>query len=472
MDQITFSTKTNRIRAYIHPSFRESIDNPLKRALTICNANRIIHDMVVLPDFHYKVGNFIPTGTVTVTNPDRIIPCAVGNGSGCGYSMIKLGINKNDITPQDIDALFREFMKHIPIMSVPGKFKKSFCLDAMNNGLDAVASCSKNIKSKYDYQGNIFKDHEFIDVDRDYKKFMPSENYNKIFSDLEVLGGGNHFLELLKVEDIIDKDIADHLSLHKDELYINFHSDSIGVGDISRNFTPYKTFRNLTRIKQELKKMAFHLKFYRHLLFYIKQDQIFSVPTQSRASRQFLSFIFASTNYGFVNRFLICKKIMEIVTSVLKYTKNPDIFIDNLHDLISFEDGLWVHRTGATRVTPKKETKEIRYSKYGKPVIIPIALGACTFIGVPGKEVANTYQSLPHGAGRRIDRSLANDLSLNHLNETLINNGMRLYRHGLMDIAREHPSSFRDADTLRECLEGFGLMKIIAVLKPLAVLKA
>jgi tRNA-splicing ligase RtcB (3'-phosphate/5'-hydroxy nucleic acid ligase) len=465
---INVPTDYNRIRVYVHSLDYPFITDPLERIKIISHANKLKHDIVGLPDFHYKVGNFIPTGTVCATEPRYILPCAVGNGAGCGYSLIRTGLNINDVSMLEIDRLFKQLLTNIPIYNSNNLFTERFCLDIMNEGLDAVKSCSVEEKQRYDYCGNIFPEHAWIKPDKDYKKFIPTNNYKAISASLGALGGLNHFLELVRVEDIVDKEIAKYFGLSPGALYINLHADS---NKFSRTalYSPYKTFRNWERIQQEIMRLNFHIKFYKHPFYFYRQKELFTLSIKTLAGRRFLSFIFASTNYGASNRYIISKNVINILTEMFKSAVDPGIVVDNVHDLISFENGLWVHRSGATRIERNVENETFKL--YRKPVLIPIAMGGPTLFCIPDVGIKDTYDSLPHGAGRLIDRSIAKNFTMESISKIMEQNNILLYRKGSFDITREHPDAFRKATPIRETLENYSLAKVIAVFKPVAILK-
>ncbi len=482
MKKIELSAGRNYLRFYGHGDDDSATADPVRRVRIISRANRLTDDVVALPDFHYKVGNFIPTGTVLATDADRIVPCAVGNGSGCGYNLQSLPCREEDLQEQDVDRLFGELQQRIRIKQQGEVFPRDFSMRAFQEGLDAVEDCSDHDRARFDYQGNIYRGHDQAPARCDYQKFMPAKNFQRIYTDLEVLGGGNHFIELLSARRILNPAVAEHLGIARDQLFINFHADANAVGNMAETFTPYKTFRDWDRIRREFKKMRFHLGFYGHLEYYRRQDEIFSLPVTSRAGRRFLSFVFSSANYGAVNRYLLARKIAGIATRALGLDTPPAMVADNVHDLISFEEGRWIHRTGATRATraigatgtdqdPAAGADQV-FARYGKPVMVPVALGGPTILGVPGPETGNTYHSLPHGAGRVIDRSAATGFSLADIGESMARNKVKLFRHGSFDITREHPDGFRKFENILEALTSNQLLDVVAILEPIAVLKA
>ena len=452
----------------------------------ISRANRLTDDVVALPDFHYKVGNFIPTGTVLATDADRIVPCAVGNGSGCGYNLQSLPCREEDLQEQGRGPACSANCSNGSASSSRARSSRGIsACGPSRRGWTLWRTARTTTGPASTTRGNIYRGHDQAPARCDYQKFMPAKNFQRIYTDLEVLGGGNHFIELLSARRILNPAVAEHLGIARDQLFINFHADANAVGNMAETFTPYKTFRDWDRIRREFKKMRFHLGFYGHLEYYRRQDEIFSLPVTSRAGRRFLSFVFSSANYGAVNRYLLARKIAGIATRALGLDTPPAMVADNVHDLISFEEGRWIHRTGATRATratraigatgtdqdPAAGADQV-FARYGKPVMVPVALGGPTILGVPGPETGNTYHSLPHGAGRVIDRSAATGFSLADIGESMARNKVKLFRHGSFDITREHPDGFRKFENILEALTSNQLLDVVAILEPIAVLKA
>ncbi len=273
---------------------------------------------------------------------------------------------------------------------------------------------------------------------------------------------------MVEVVSIVDQEVADWFNVRQGDLLLTLHADGNHLSNIGKTFTPYKTFRNWERTRQELSKIAFHLRFYGHPFFYGRQDELFSLPADSKPGRRFISFCKASANFGFLNRLRLRDMLAEVVG---ERGIGTELFFDSIHDTLAFEEGLWVHRTGASVARPPEQQKSALYRRYGKPVLLPCALGLNSFLMVPGEGVRETYGSVNHGTGRMIDRTRMDKFTRADIDRSMAENRVALYSKGTFNLAREHNSSFKDPQRVRSLVEGLGLAKVFAELKPLAVMK-
>jgi len=466
MKPTTYKTKYTHIKIFLQDKTLYAPE-VISRLQTIANHNKINNPIIGLPDIHYKIGNFIPTGSVIATNQDHIIPCAVGNGAGCGYSIIKIDTNPS-IVKKQIEPLFQKLLKNIPIKNNQPQISESQLQTILTQGIDSCPDADSTIKSRINFAGNIFANNPNFQPDYNFKKYFPTRNYQGGLTQIPMLGGGNHFIELVEIINIFQPNAAKWFNLKKGDLLLTMHADANQIADISRTFTPYKTFKNWQRIKQELKKISFHLKFYKHPLNYLKQNQLFTLKTNSTAGRKFLSFIFATTNYGFVNRFKLYQKIKKTAQEL---SINCQFFVDNIHDLISYENQKWIHRTGASIATPPNQSQTPYFNKYGKPLLIPGALSKNSFIMLPTPQSKTTYYSLNHGAGRIIDRSQATNFSTKDIEQTMQTTNIKLYRKGTFDISKEHHQAFKNITSIIDNMEQLNIAQKLVELKPLAILK-
>jgi len=465
LQPLEYEARTTKVRIFLEEDLfaREVVD----RLQVIADHNRLVHPVVGLPDIHYKIGNFIPTGTAVATGPDRILPCAVGNGTGCGFSAIRLDKRKDDLAAGDVHEIFTRFMERIPIRKNARSLSASEVDTALAEGTDSVASLDEATRARIDFHGNMFRDRD-VAADLDFRSWFPRENYAKAADEMGILAAGNHFIELVEVLSIVDREVADWFGVRKGDLLLTMHADGNQLANIGKTFTPYKTFRNWARTRQELAKLAFHLRFYGHPFHYGRQDELFTLPTDSRAGRRFISFCKASANFGFLNRLRLRDTLAEILS---ERAIGAELFFDSIHDALSFEEGLWVHRTGASVARPADQQTSPLYRRYGKPVLLPCALGLNSFLMVPGDGVRETYGSVNHGTGRIIDRTKVNRFTKEDIDRSMAENRVALYSKGTFNIAREHNSTFKDPQRVRSLVEGLGLAKVFAELKPLAVMK-
>lgn len=462
---LEYQGRTTNVRIYL----QEDLFAPevVERLRVIADHNRLEHPVVGLPDIHYKVGNFIPTGTAVATGPDRILPCAVGNGTGCGFSAIRLDRRAADLAPGEVHELFTRFMERIPIRRNDRDLTPRELDTALAEGVDSVGSLSEAERDRIDYRGNMFRDRD-VEPDLDFRRWFPRAGYERGPSEMGILAAGNHFIELVEVVSVVEPAIAEWFGVRQGDLLLTLHADGNQLCNIGRTFTPYKTFRDWGRTKQELAKIAFHLRFYGHPFFYPRQDELFTLPVDSRPGRRFVTYCKASANFGFLNRL----RLREMLGGILDGRGiGAELFFDSIHDTLSFEEGLWVHRTGASVARPPETHASPLYRRFGKPVLLPCALGLNSFLMVPGPGVRGTYGSVNHGTGRIIDRTRVDNFTRADIDRSLAERQVGLYAKGTFNLAREHSDTFKDPGRVRALVEGLGLATVFAEMRPLAVMK-
>jgi len=144
---------------------------------------------------------------------------------------------------------------------------------------------------------------------------------------------------------------------------------------------------------------------------------------------------------------------------------------------------LWVHRKGATRAFSPARMAGTPFETTGQPVLIPGSMGTHSYLlaGVPENEKA--LCSTNHGAGRRLSRTAAagrirrRDGKL--LKPGLITDeafmrameGVTLLCENKRTIKEEAPQAYKDIDLVIEAVCGAGLARVVAMMRPLAVLK-
>lgn len=465
LQPLEYPGRTTKVRIFLE----EDLFAPevVERLRVIADHNRLEHPVVGLPDIHYKVGNFIPTGTALATGPDRILPCAIGNGTGCGFSALRLDRRASDLAPGEVHEIFTRLMDRVPIRRNDRPLSPREVDAALAEGLDGVPGLTEADRARVDFHGNMFRDLD-VEPDLDFRRWLPPGSYDHGAVEMGILAAGNHFIELVEVTAVTEPQVAAWFGVREGDLFLTLHADGNRLCSIGKTFTPYKTFRDWDRTRQELAKIAFHLRFYGHPFFYPRQDELFTLPVDSRAGRRFVTFCKASANFGFLNRHRLRGMVGEVLGS---RGVGSELFLDSIHDALSLEDGLWVHRTGASVARPAASHDDPAHRRYGKPLLLPCAMGLGSFLMVPGPRVGEAYGSVNHGTGRIIDRTKVDAYTRADIDRSLSERQVGLYAKGTFNLAREHADTFKDPGRVRALVEGLGLATVFAELRPLAVMK-
>jgi len=280
------------------------------------------------------------------------------------------------------------------------------------------------------------------------------------------LGSGNHFLEIQKVAEIFNEEVAKAFGLFKDQIVIMVHCGSRGLGhqvcsDYLREFIPLMI--NKYKIK-------------------VPDREFACVPFNSPEGKRALAASGAAANYAWANRQMITHFVRKAWKNVLGDRGGKlSLLYDVAHNIIKIEkyniEGkekeVAVHRKGATRAFPPGHPEiPQKYREVGQPVIIPGSMGTASYVLVGTKEGEEAFYSTCHGAGRTMSRHAAiRTLSGREIINQLEKKGIIVKCYSLKGIAEEAPQAYKNVDEVVEVVHNAGLSKKVAKLIPLAVIK-
>jgi release factor H-coupled RctB family protein len=242
---------------------------------------------------------------------------------------------------------------------------------------------------------------------------------------LGTIGGGNHFVELQKIEKILDKDLFEQLNLDCKKLYLMVHSGSRGYGQkILESFVDKYSKKALTGAEKDD-----YLALHNNALLWAK-----------------------------ANRLLIAHRF----TAALKTTSQCvlDIFHNFVEPVHVNTDIFYLHRKGATPSTQGA-------------VIIPGSRGDFSYLVYPTGLQKDNLFSLAHGAGRKWKRSDAKGKLSNFRKDDFVKTklGNFVICEDKNLIFEEAPEAYKKIEHIIDDLESHGLIKVIAILRPVITYK-
>jgi len=133
-----------------------------------------------------------------------------------------------------------------------------------------------------------------------------------------------------------------------------------------------------------------------------------------------------------------------------------------------------VHRKGATRsLGPGRKEIPKKYFNAGQPVLIPGSMGTSSYVLVGTNEAEKlSFSSTAHGAGRVMSRSEAlRKLSREKIMDEMEGKSIALTAGSFKGLVEEAPEVYKDVDEVVRVSDELGIGKIVAKLKPVAVIK-
>src|SRR6185437_9726905 len=212
------------------------------------------------------------------------------------------------------------------------------------------------------------------------------------------MGSGNHFVEVQRVDRILDRAAADAFGLREGQITVLIHSGSRGLGH--QVCTDY-----VKRMDAVMRRYGIELP----------DRQLACAPASSPEGRAYLAAMAAAANFAWANRQAIADAVRNAVARVLgrEVADRTQQVYDVAHNVAKVETyggrELLVHRKGATRAFPPgSEDIPEPYRPVGQPVFIPGSMGTSSYVlaGAPGS-VEHSFGTTCHGAGRTLSRTAA-----------------------------------------------------------------
>ncbi|MGB2959107.1 MAG: RtcB family protein [Bacteroidota bacterium] len=415
---------------------------------------------LAMPDAHQGYGFCI--GGVAAADLDEGIVSAGGVGFdiNCGVRLLASPVEARDIG-EKIGALLNQLFRDIPC----GTGRKGL-LQVSKKDLDGVLrdgafwAVGKGYGMEED-TARIEEEGRLPDADPSLVSHRAKERGHR---QLGTLGSGNHFLEIQKVSEIFDGNVAREFGVHQDQIVILIHSGSRGLGH--QVCTDYLDIM--------------HAGMRQHGISVLDR-QLACVPIRSKEGERYLKAMAAAANFAFANRQMMTHRVREAFRSIMG-TEDVRIVYDVCHNIAKREEHVvngrrkmvLVHRKGATRAFPKGHPAlpgELR--GVGQPVLIPGSMGTSSYILV-GTEQAmkETFGSSCHGAGRAMSRTQAKrETSADQLLRQMQEKGILVRSESRTGLTEEKPDAYKDVSRVVDVVHGAGIARKVAKLIPLAVMK-
>lgn len=282
------------------------------------------------------------------------------------------------------------------------------------------------------------------------------------------LGAGNHFLEVQKVDKIIDANTAKTFGIENEgQVVVMLHCGSRGFG--------HQVCDDYIRVMLNASK-KYNIK--------LPDTELCCAPINSQEAKDYIGAMYSAVNYAFCNRQVMTHWIRETFSDVFGKSAdmlNMHIVYDVCHNIAKFEEHeingrmeeVCVHRKGATRAFPadRKEIPQI-YRNVGQPVLIPGSMGTASYILVGTEGGKECFYSTCHGSGRVMSRHAAiRSWKGEKIKEELEAKGIHVRATEWELIAEEAPGAYKNVDDVVRSVEIAGISKIVARLVPLGVAK-
>ncbi len=439
-------------------------DQALTQVANVAHLPGIVGPSIAMPDMHWGYG-FPIGGVAAFAGEDGVIsPGGVGYDINCGVRLLVTPLTVDEVRPR-MTELVEELFTTIP--SGVGSHRSDLRLS--KDQLDAVLS-----------QGARWAVHAGLGAERDLGAIeaggcLPDADPQAVSqrakergrNQLGTVGSGNHFVEVGWVAERDDEAAADALGLTAGRVTVFIHSGSRGLGH--------------QVCDDHLDVMVAAAGRYGIAL---PDKQLCCAPLGSPEADAYWSAMNAAANFAFANRQVMTHYARAAFGRIFgsETASGIDLLYDVAHNIAKLEehtvDGkrrqVVVHRKGATRAFPPGHPElHPRYRDLGQPVLIPGDMGRCSYVLLGTRQAFDeTFGSCCHGAGRQMSRRAAKRAARtrNVANE-LAAQGVVVRAASRATVAEEMPEAYKDVRDVVNVVDGAGIGRKVAMLKPVGVVK-
>jgi len=448
-------------RVYVSEKMLEEAlkDRSLNQLINVATLPGIVNYSLAMPDIHEGYG--FPIGGVAAIRLSEgvISPGGVGYDINCGMRILLSDFSASEIEPY-LDKLATAIAK-----AVPSGLGKGHKIGLSISDLDKVleGGAQKLVENGYGEKEDI----ELCEANGCLKqadaKAVSNKAKNRGQDQLGTLGSGNHFLEIQKVAEIFNEEIAQKMGIFKNQVTVMIHTGSRGLGH--QVATDY-----IQKMMQAMRRYNIN----------IPDRELACAPFNSDEGQAYFQAMCAAANFAWANRQMISYYVREAWKKILPQDKLKIIY-DVAHNIAKIEEyeingkkeKLIVHRKGSTRAFPAHHPEiPEKYKEIGQPVLIPGSMGTASYILIGNEKSRESFYSTCHGAGRRMSRMAATrNLSPQEIIKYLENKGILVKCESLRGLAEEAPEAYKDINEVVEVVHQSQLSLKVAKLVPLAVIK-
>jgi tRNA-splicing ligase RtcB len=439
-------------------------DNAPEQAANVACLPGIVGKALAMPDIHWGYG--FPIGGVAAFDHEKgvISPGGIGYDVNCGVKLVRTDLTVKDVG-KDIKKVIDAVYDNVP-SGVGEKGKVRLSVKEVDDVLEGGARWA--VEHGYGWADDLESSEEEGCMKTADPSAVDMKAKQRGAPQLGTLGGGNHFLEVQRVERIFDPVAAKAFGIDAvDQIVVSIHSGSRGCG--------HQIASDYIRVMEAA---------IRKYNISVPDRQLACAPVNSEEGRRCFAAMSAAANYAWANRQLILHWVRESFEQALG-RKAEEIGMrcvyDVAHNICKLEehvvDGkrmkLYVHRKGATRAFDSSRTEvPQKYRSVGQPVLIPGDMGSASYVlaGTAGA-MTETFGSTCHGARGHVQDRGRNRFSVNEVVSMLQGRGVYIRAASKEGIVEEAPGAYKDVDQVVGVAHGAGISKMVARLKPMGVMK-
>ncbi len=460
----------------------------INQLIEVASQRPVFHHIAALTDIHQKIGRRNPSGSVVATE-NYFLPQLIDTAPNCGMRMLATPFFENDINKDKIDQLFKKLVKIIPTKTWLGTWISwKDIIKISQEGSPALLRAFKKDdqqeKERVMNSGNLFgKD---LVTEKELFAAIPKMFFRFAQLRLGILGAaGNHFLDLMKVNQILDEKIAKKFNIKKGQYLFLMHTGSGLFGQYSSYFyTPKEKEHFSQKLVLEIarkfflkKNVAWHKQIRKEIPRYKNLRKFFAIEYHSLLGKNYFIAHRAAANHGFANRALLQIKLEKAIQETLKKKFNLEIIYDMPHVFVAKENhfgkDVLVHRNNTSRAFGPQKMKGIKlFEEIGEPIFLPSSMSTPAYLGVATDENESTFFSAAHGTGKAKKKGPEEVKNKKELLKKMEHYQIKLYNAKSKGIIYQDSANYKNVEKAIEEIKANKIMKPVVKMSPVAVLMA
>jgi tRNA-splicing ligase RtcB len=434
-----------------------------------------VERVLALPDVHWKEQMEIPS-SISIATRDVVVPEFTSAAVNDGMGVVRTSLRERDITPDRLTRLFTG----INANSAAHFFDTNRYSISGEDLRRAVTDGAAGLRSRYGFDESIldrFEDGGRVPDRGDgavpLAESVPLPLLSTRFSrsEMGLNFGGNHFLEVQVVDQILDADLAAQWGFERGAVVVMYH---LGPGPFGATLLHHYS-RRLKLQKSRvplflLSKLLFHyvqragrgnlLKKW-DLHFRFNQRTPFDVRSEEgRLVREALAM---AINFGYGYRLATLRAILDGLRESISAEVRAELFCDISHN------GVAETRT-ASGIECVARHNACRLQS-GVPTIVAGSYDVPSYLGIGADGIEARLDSYDHGAGHLIEhyrdeRRLPATRDVVERFRMTRGRDARIVRHDQTPVRSAEP-----IERLMECFAQRGMMHPVIRLRPLGNLK-
>lgn len=327
-----------------------------------------------------------------------------------GMGVIATDLQARDLAPGRIQALFARIGSNAS-GHVLERNRYSLSHDELRR---ALIEGGRGVVQRYGFDPSVVERMENNacitlpgDPARCLERYVPPMLLNERLtaSEMGLNFGGNHFLELQVVDEILDPAAASHWGLHPGQVVVMYH---LGPGPFSGTLLHH--FSRRSKIDSARVPAFFLSKLWFHYLqragdgslaskwrTHFRQNGLTAIPEDSPEGLAFRAALAMAMNFGYAYRLATVRAVIDGLRETLSPRVQANLLFDVSHNGITHEtlggEPRWVARHNACRLVP------------GAPTIVAGAWDVPSYLGVGVSDSNGRLHSYDHGAGHLIEEA-------------------------------------------------------------------